>query len=389
MRNIGITNEADRQDKIDSVLLFTYFLTILLQFTEENSLYRTLPYQIISIVCVIVFIFPKMVNRSLKVRVDLAVFITLCAVTGIFNFLIIKNSSILNVIECSFFNTIIACMIIEKKINTKWIEYACYAYIIVFIYRIIRMGLFERITRFSNNQVSVALLIPVVLYYVLKDINSEELSILPALATWIISLLSRGRTGIVTCTILFVAVFLKYYKAGSLAKEHENRKKLRKILLRLLLIIGCTFILYSLFSQYSEQIFGKFIDQGLDNSARQIMWSEYLENAGNNFKYLLLGVPKRLLIMGEIFNNNTHNSFISIHANNGITMFVFCIVLLARAISYAFKNKYYIYLTCIIVFCLRSFFDNMFWGTWGTTTFMVLIFIPLLRKKSENREVQI
>lgn len=126
MRNIGITNEADRQDKMASVLLFTYFLTILLQFTEENSLYRTLPYQIISIVCVIVFIFPKMVNRSLKVRVDLAVFITLCAVTGIFNFLIIKNSSILNVIECSFFNTIIACMIIEKKINTKWIEYACY-----------------------------------------------------------------------------------------------------------------------------------------------------------------------------------------------------------------------------------------------------------------------
>ena len=118
MRNIGITNEADRQDKMASVLLFTYFLTILLQFTE-----------------VIVFIFPKMVNRSLKVRVDLAVFITLCAVTGIFNFLIIKNSSILNVIECSFFNTIIACMIIEKKINTKWIEYACYAYIIVFIYR--------------------------------------------------------------------------------------------------------------------------------------------------------------------------------------------------------------------------------------------------------------
>ena len=381
MQNISINSAYEKQANRVSILLFFYLLSILLLFIIENSSYRNIPYHLLSVACVITFCLAKIKRNDYKVRIVIAVFIVLCAVTGAINYLAIRNSSLLNIIECSVFNTVIACMLIEMKINTKWLKYACYAYAIVFLYRIAQMGLFVRITRFSNNQVSVALLIPAIIYYAITDINDEQISIVPSALTTLISLVSRGRTGIVASSLLFLAVFLKYYHVASLVKEKTKRKKLIRVLLGLVLLIALIIAAYTLITKYSDLIFGKFYMRGLDNKSRQIIWAEYINNALDSLLYFLLGVPKRNLMIGKLFNGNTHNSFISIHANNGIVMLAFCIGLLLKAVRYAIKNSYYIYLICIVVFCLRSFFDNMFWGTWGTTAFLVLIFIPLIKSR--------
>ena len=88
------------------------------------------------------------------------------------------------------------------------------------------------------------------------------------------------------------------------------------------------------------------------------------------------------MLIGQLYDNNTHNSFISIHANNGIVMLLFCVGLLIQAVNYSIKKHYYIYLACILTFCVRGFFDNVFWGTWGTVTFTFLLFVPLLKKET-------
>ena len=389
MQKISFSSKGEKKDNKVSILLFFYLLSILLLFIVENNSFRKIPYQLLSTICVIVFFLYRMQRRNFKVRIEIAIYVALCVVTGVMNFLIIKNSSLINVIECSIFNTVIAGMLIEMKINTRWLKYACYAFSVIFLYRIARMGLFVRITRFSNNQVSVALLIPVVIYYTITDIRDEQVSIIPATLAMLLSLVSRGRSGIIASLILFVAVFLKYFNIVSLAKEKSQRKKFRRALFGLIVSIVLVTSAYILITRYADQIFSKFYSRGLDNTSRQVIWKEYIDYATNSIKYFFLGVPKQNLMIGQYFGGNTHNSFISIHANNGIVMFIFCVALILKAIRYAIKHKYYIYLTCIVVFCLRSFFDNMFWGTWGTTAFVVLLFIPLLRTVKNNGEVLI
>lgn len=367
-------------NQLVSISVFLYFLSLLYLFIGETSLSRTIFYQITSILCIAEFLLDMALRMKRQVNPTILAFITVCLITGFFNHFIIRNVSLSNIIECSLYNTIIACLIIEKRIDRKWFEATIYLYVLIFAYRIIQYGMFVRITRFSNNQVSVTLLLPAIMYYVMSDIRKEQIKILPAIATWVIALLSRGRSGIVTFTALFVVVFLSYNK-DSLVGSESKGKTAFKVLGRLLLIIAEIFLIYYFYSQYSDLVFAKFIERGTDNSARLIIWGEYLEEMSRNIKYLILGTPKSGLLIGKMFANNTHNSFISIHADNGIIMLLFVLGLLFKAGKYAIKNKYFLYFSCIIIFCFRSFFDNVFWGTWGTTIFIYLLFLPLLEDK--------
>ena len=367
---------------ITSVSILLYFIAILYLFIGENDSIRYLPYRIMSIICMIEYFLPQILQKIIRFNRMVATFVFGGIITGFLNIWLIQNSTLLNMIECILFSTIVACLLIEKGIDRRWIEWVIYVYAFVFVARIIQFGMFVRITRFSNNQVSVAMLIPVVIYYAISDIYHEKPNIIPAVVTWILALLSRGRSGIIVCTFLFVAVFLNYSKHTDQAGLQSKFKVITKLLINVTLIFGGSYLLYILFSRYGDLILGKFFERGVDNTAREIIWKEYIKYACNDIKFFLLGVPKRILLIGQLYDNNTHNSFISIHANNGIVMFLLCGVLLIRAVNYSIKKHYYIYLACILTFCLRGFFDNVFWGTWGTVTFTFLLFVPLLKKET-------
>lgn len=367
---------------VTSISIFLYFITILYLFIGENDSIRYLPYRIMSIICMAEYFFPQILQKTIRFNRMVAIFVFGGIITGFLNLWLIQNSTLLNVIECTIFSTIVACLLIEKQIDRRWIEWVIYVYAFVFVVRIIQFGMFVRITRFSNNQVSVAMLIPVIIYYVISDIYHEKPNIIPALVTWILALLSRGRSGIIVCTFLFVAVFLNYSKYTDHASIQSKIKSITKLLIKAILIFGGTYLLYVLFSRYGDLILSKFFERGVDNTAREIIWKEYIKYACNDIKYCLFGVPKRILLIGQLYDNNTHNSFISIHANNGIVMLLFCVGLLIQAVNYSIKKHYYIYLACILTFCVRGFFDNVFWGTWGTVTFTFLLFVPLLKKET-------
>lgn len=369
----------NNRELIASISVFLYFISILLLFIVDNNIpYRKVPYHFFSALCVVEFFLFKLFDdiRLLKINKTLVIFIGVCFITGAVNSLIIGNSTLLNAIECSFINTFIACLIIERRIEKKWFEWVSYVYVGIFVLRIIENGLFQRITVYSNNQVSVALIIPVVVYYVMADIYEESPRLMPALTAWIIALLARGRSGIAAFTILFFVVYI--YKNKKSVTGENKYKVILTLLERMVLIFGGVFALYYLYVRFSDELLLKFYERGVDNSARAVIWGEYFETAFTSWKYFLLGVPKRLLKIGTLYAGNTHNSFISIHANNGIVLLLFMLGLMLNGIRLAVKNRRFLYLICLLVFSFRSFFDNAFWGTWGTTSFMYMILLPLL-----------
>ena len=257
---------------VTSISIFLYFITILYLFIGENDSIRYLPYRIMSIICMAEYFFPQILQKTIRFNRMVAIFVFGGIITGFLNLWLIQNSTLLNVIECTIFSTIVACLLIEKQIDRRWIEWVIYVYAFVFVVRIIQFGMFVRITRFSNSQVSVAMLIPVIIYYVISDIYHEKPNIIPALVTWILALLSRGRSGIIVCTFLFVAVFLNYSKYTDHASIQSKIKSITKLLIKAILIFGGTYLLYVLFSRYGDLILSKFFFFFLDNTAREIIW---------------------------------------------------------------------------------------------------------------------
>ncbi len=381
------------QDVIVTISVFFYYVAIFLMYSRLGISLGHLPYQLASVFCVTEYVFLRVLHNNFKFNIKIIFFVFLCVFTGLLNLIFIQNISALNLIECAFFNTIIACLILERKIDTRWIGLACYFSVVMFALDFMQAGFGERIGKYSNNQISSVLLIIVVVYYALKDIYHERITILPAFLVWIMALLVRGRSGIITCTILFFIILREYFKGSKRINNNERttlNTKNYTFLKNTLIVLSICFLIYILFNLYSDFILNKFLSRGLDDTGRFIMWKEYFDEMIRNPLFFLLGVPKQNLIIGLDFAGITHNSFISIHADNGIFMLLMCIVMLVSALRYAVVNKHYIYFFCSLIFCLRSSFDSVFWGSAGTTTFMVLLFLPLLCKHREtyNNEVR-
>ena len=171
--------------------------------------------------------------------------------------------------------------------------------------------------------------------------------------------------------------------------KKKRRRNINAFISKIFIVIAVSVIGYYVLDNYAESIFSKFVERGVDNSARNTIWSEYLESLRSNLLYVLLGSPKDKLLIGREFGNNTHNSFLSIHANNGLIVVILLLFFFYKAIRWAVRNHKWLYISCLAVFSFRSFYDNAFWGTWGTTVFLYLLFVPLYKNDKEICDVAI
>ena len=108
-------------------------------------------------------------------------------------------------------------------------------------------------------------------------------------------------------------------------------------------------------------------------SSRTLIWSDYLDRI-NNFKYLIFGVDINQSYAANVHNGNLHNSFLNIHAHNGLIMLSVIIWLLAKSFYHAIKNRCWIYVVCASAMLVRAFTDNVFWPAYGTSVLFFLIF---------------
>ncbi|MBR3171038.1 MAG: hypothetical protein IKF22_07280 [Lachnospiraceae bacterium] len=362
-----------------SALVFLFFLAIFTSTLIERGITKQLVYYAASILCLGVYIIEKLIKKMLSINKNIFIFMFLCILTGISNFVLIRNTGVSDIIECAILNTVMAIILNEKRIKLEWLEAIIYIECAYFVYKFLSVGFYARVmTLYSNNAVSIALLIPLAVYYALVDLQNESLKIMPVIVAWVISLFAKGRSGIIIMTFLLICIVAANYYHG-VKNGHVNKWiYVRQLLYRIFVILLLTGISYYILSNYTNVVFSKFYRSGTDDTGRFLIWTEYLHYAFNRIKYFIFGVPYRMLLIGNFFGGNSHNSFISIHAKNGIVMLTICLIFLSKSIKWAINNKKYVYMVSLLAFCMRSFFDNVFWGTRGTTTFIFFLFTPYI-----------
>lgn len=361
--------------------IFLYYLAILCSYITEWR-FRQEIYYGASALCVLAFFVWKIHDGKICINRRIALFISFCALTGFLNFVFVGNTTIIKLLECAFINTIIACMLVEVRFDRRVLLGVTYLYCAYFAYLFLVYGGGVRLfTRYSNNFVSIIILFPVVMYYAIAEQYRDKISYIPALIVWILSLLASGRSGIGASSILFVSIFLYCELRSEKSKQQSRVLFIFGILWKTILIILIGVVIYYIFVEYSSVILRKFLQSGFDNQARAVIWKDYIDHTFDSLKNIVLGTPKENLIMGRIFEGNAHNSFINIHVDNGILVLI-VFGYLVYSIVYAVKNKKWIFLICLVTFCFRAFFDNVFWGTKGTAILMYFMFFPILIKSN-------
>ena len=231
----------------------------------------------------------------------------------------------------------------------------------------------------SNNYVSVLIIIAASLYYIAveREKNSIRLiDLLPAVLSFILSVWAGGRGGILSTAILMVLIVLLYIKTIT------NRSLRRTIVAVLCVLLGTIVLIITNTSLY--QIFmslGKWGSRGKDNAARIGIWRAYLLKTIESPRYLLLGAPFEMIPEILRYDGNCHNSFLQLHAFNGITMLLLFIVYSIRSFkSYISKHKY-IYAILLLVIIVRGMTDKFIFGQYGMPIMVFLMLEPFVEKK--------
>ena len=386
--NRGETNSLPLLNQMAGPALFLYFVSILLTYIMTAGFRQGLFYMTTAL-CVGIFIVWKARNETPVVNMDIVLFACLCMVTGLLNFVLIGNITLKKLLECAFLNTATAAMLIEMKFNRKWLLYSVYIYCVHFAIKFVTTGLDVRVLpRYSNNFISLIIIMPTVIYYAVSEAYGDKISYIPAFCVWVICLLAKGRSGIGAATILFALIFVYVETRRERSGYKRPAVLILKALYRLLILLFLAAAVYLVFSRFSAVITKKFTKSGTDNTERAIIWKDYFTNMIGQIRYVLFGTSKEGLILENLYEGNAHNSFINIHMYNGLLVII-VVLYLIRAVIFALRKKRWVFLICMAAYCFRGSFDNVFWCTKGTTMLMYFMFFPVLFTAAQPKKLPV
>ncbi len=236
-------------------------------------------------------------------------------------------------------------------------------------------------TTSSSNYVSVYLMYPTVIYYILCEKNGKASRSFLAIVVWVLSLLSRGRGGIIATTVLVVGLLIVKYK------NTGGAFKLLIMIIGILVLTVAVLNIERIIRVLDTSVVSEYFRQRGMRSSRTYVWSEYIERTICDFKNIIIGTDVKNVLLVQELNGNPHNSFIAVHMNNGLIMLVLVLVLFVRQITRSIRNRYYIYTICALSMVIRSFTDSIFWPTYGTAVLFFLLFIDL-KEHNHNRVIK-
>ena len=242
----------------------------------------------------------------------------------------------------------------------------------------------------SRNYISVLLILSCAFYYcTLEDSNRVMgmIDLLPAMICFFLSIWAYGRGGILSCAVLLMLVGLCWLVNYS---DGDNRKK--ALVMGLILIMACAIILTNINIIDSFMSLGKWGQKGASGSDRFNIWGAYFSEAGESFLYTLFGAPLEQIPIIYGFGGNTHNSFVQLHAFNGLIAFVLFIIASTAAFFREIKNKQYLHATFLTVMLLRGMTDKFVFGQYGMPVMLYLILYPyfkstMVKKLKQEMEV--
>ena len=306
--------------------------------------------------------------HDFKIGAERAFFAIIVFGTGLLNILVIGTTSL----KTQFL--LLSLLVLSLAMDSKYISEKtalCMVYLNCFIviFKFLTVGFWGQVyLSSSTNFVSVYLLYPTLLYYVILEKNSRKLDLIPGFLVWGLSILSRGRGGIIATSFFLVWIVALYL-------DRQNKAKLLIIAIIILTIIVVAFLFLENITTWlgTSVITEYFRDRGL-RSSRLLIWKDYLNKVFSDLFYLLFGPNMENTIALVQFGGNPHNSLINIHIHNGIIMVLVIVCYSIRNTVNSIKKKQLVYLGALLTALIRAFTDNVFWPTYGTAILFFLLF---------------
>ena len=231
----------------------------------------------------------------------------------------------------------------------------------------------------SNNYVSIMLLLSAAFYYIPleEEIHRTRLiDLVPAGICFLVSVWASGRGGILASGILLGLITVCYLRS-------VTGKNPRRIALLCLLVLAALVFLLVSDTSVSKWFFslGKWQRKGTNTDDRMEVWGSYLSKAGESLSYILFGAPLKDIPVIHQFGDNCHNSFLHLHAFNGIGMFLLYLVMLVWSFGYYLRRKQYIMASILTTLVIRAMTDKFIFGQYGMPVMLFFVLWPRLRMK--------
>ncbi|MCK9225659.1 MAG: oligosaccharide repeat unit polymerase [Candidatus Muirbacterium halophilum] len=279
----------------------------------------------------------------------------------------------------------IGLLIIESNLEHSIILANFIFYALFFVYHM-QYGISYLVFHsLSRNYHSIFMIYASILYYICFIKKRETLPLYPAAITFLISLWSVGRGGIISSSFLLFSIFTSY-----LLSNIKNRRKRIYTLVNLSIIYGIFVLFIYYFTRVNVvQMIDRLLTRGLTDFAREDIMAEYVKLVFDDIRNLVLGVPKMQNYFFARFQFNLHNSFLNLHSYYGIFGVLFFIFLNVNAIRYYWEIST-INVFILITVYMRIFTDNAAFYGLLDPVIIFLLFYPFSIKniKSKNSIVK-
>ena len=355
-----------------------FYLANLYRMTGHSSLPYTVGLIFVGAIGLLILLLNRVPRKDI-----LYIIIVIFLITGVLNLLLVRNSDYRELLSDTLYMGMVILMIMYPMTYKQSFIFF-YVYIATFLIGYIMGTGTHYFLTSSGNYISVLIILAASIYYMtiqLSDHRFTAIDILPALLCFLISIWAKGRGGILSCLILLALVTI--YNSLNFAGKGAKRFLL---LACFLVVVGGYFLIGNVSFLDAFLNLGKWRYRGFDTTSRQVLWSAYNEKVQENFLHIFIGAPLNQISLIHSLNNNTHNSFLQLHATNGLIAFVLLIALLIKAFIYFLKNKRTLFAIVLLVVFVRGMTDKFIFGQYGMPILMYLILYPYFdRYISERR----
>ena len=303
--------------------------------------------------------------------------------TGLINYFLIGSIQIKSLVVMMLI-FLLSFLFVNERFNPDAMITVIVMNAVIIIFKFLTVGIRGQIYLESSvNYISVYMLYPTVIYYTLVEARGKKLHLWPALLLWILSMIASGRGGIISSSILLLGIAFFVFR--------KMKREYRAIIIPVLIVVCGVFLLCldKITGMFGESVASEtFRDRGM-KSSRTELWADYLRYAFADIEHFLFGADIRLTLSWERYLGNAHNSYISVHANNGIFCLIWLFGLVFKRGLYTLKNKRFIYLICLGTLLIRAFTDTIFWMNYGTAALFFMLFMygdPAMKKKVSEKK---
>jgi len=331
-----------------TIIFLLYLAITSIDFYYSNIITNLLPV-ILGLFALVLFI-----NRITKEHIPILIFVGLLVSSFLASSLIVGRTGNLVYMPILFIlsNAGIAMILIEEYVYSWGGHIAFYG---LAVYSLIKMlaGVENTgLSAINRNVISVSILVACISLYILKRKN-KKIDLKPAFIASVISIWGIGRSGIVSCLVLFFGLFLVRFRT----------KKVK------VLFIICSLILVFKFQiglfEYiiNKPFFSNPINHYLINDkmnitgmSRWILWSQYFNDL-NVFR-IIFGADERETQRVElaVMDFNYHNSFIHLQLQTGFMgLITMAVILFALFKNYKTNRVYFFLMLCFIIRATTDF----------------------------------